>query len=109
MNMRSIEMLLALLNKMPAAVVFCMAPPVQLPAVVQAPPLPEIVKLPLVLLNEIPFAAPLEETLRNEYVPALAEPPLFTALTVVEVTSLGVTLTPVMLVPAIPFAAPVLI
>src|SRR4051812_37067319 len=61
----------ALLTKIPvpwvlpsAPVLFAMFPPVQVPAVVQVPPLPATVKLPLVFCNVMPLAVPpVDETL----------------------------------------------
>src|SRR5690349_8646548 len=88
MNMRSIEMLWALVNEIPAPVVFWIAPPLQLAADVQEPPLPAIVKLPVVFVSKIPFVGPLaavpaEMDVKPNVPPALAR---LTAVPVVVVT-----------------------
>jgi len=74
----------------PAPVVFTMAPPVHVPALVQEPPLPRTARLPAapVVLRTIPLAAPFVEMLRN-FRPA-APIVVFATLRVVPVVDVSV-------------------
>src|ERR1044071_3388741 len=62
MNTRSSETPEALVNETPL-VELRIAPPVQEAADVQLPPLPETLKLPVVVLSTMPLAAPFDEML----------------------------------------------
>jgi hypothetical protein len=71
MNTRSKDGPVVFVSEMPT-VAFWMAPPVQLAADVQVPPLPSTTRLPSVpvLLSRMPLAAPFEEMLRKVRLPA---------------------------------------
>ena len=82
-----------------------MLPPVQVGvATVQVPPVPVTVKLPVVLVSEIPLAAPLDEMLVNDNVPPV--PLRLTAVPVVVVTLTSPTVTPETPPPTKPVALP---